>query len=82
MIHFEWPLLLLVLPLPLLIRWLFPAEIPVEESALKVPFLSDFSEAKTQVVSQAQQWPLLLATIAWCLLVIASGKWSRFNACC
>ena len=74
MIHFEWPLLLLVLPLPLLIRWLFPAEIPVEESALKVPFLSDFSEAKTQVVSQAQQWPLLLATIAWCLLVIAAGR--------
>ncbi len=74
MIHFEWPLLLLVLPLPLLIRWLFPAEIPVEESALKVPFLSDFSEAKTKVVSQAQQWPLLLATIAWCLLVIAAGR--------
>ena len=74
MIHFEWPLLLLVLPLPLLIRWLFPAEIPVEESALKVPFLSDFSEAKTQVVSQSQQWPLLLATIAWCLLVIAAGR--------
>ena len=74
MIHFEWPLLLLVLPLPLLIRWLFPAEIPVEESALKVPFLSDFSEAKTQVVSQAQQWPLLLATIAWCLLVLAAGR--------
>ncbi len=74
MIHFEWPLLLLVLPLPLLIRWLFPAEIPVEESALKVPFLSDFSEAKTQVVSQAQQWPLLLATIAWCLLVLASAR--------
>lgn len=74
MIHFEWPLLFLVLPLPLLIRWLFPAEIPVEESALKVPFLSDFSEAKTQVVSQAQQWPLLLATIAWCLLVLASAR--------
>ena len=74
MIHFEWPLLLLVLPLPLLIRWLFPAEIPVEESALKVPFLSDFSEAKTKVVSQAQHWPLLLATIAWCLLVIAAGR--------
>ena len=74
MIHFEWPLLFLVLPLPLLIRWLFPAEIPVEESALKVPFLSDFSEAKTQVVSQSQQWPLLLATIAWCLLVIAAGR--------
>ncbi len=74
MIHFEWPLLLFALPLPLLIRWLIPAEIPVEESALKVPFLSDFSEGSSQSVSQAQQWPLLLASIAWCLLVLASAR--------
>ena len=43
MIHFEWPLLLFSLPIPLLIRWLIPAQITVEESALKVPFLNDFS---------------------------------------
>ena len=74
MIHFEWPLLLFALPLPLLIRWLIPAEIPVEESALKVPFLSDFSEGSSPSISQAQQWPLLLASIAWCLVVLASAR--------
>lgn len=74
MIHFEWPWLLAALPLPLLIRWLVPAKMPVEQAALKVPFLDDFSEAETRVVSQSQQWPLLLAAIAWLLLVIACAR--------
>ena len=74
MIHFEWPWLLTALPLPLLIRWLVPANSPVEQAALKVPFLADFSEGKTLLVSQAQQWPLLLAAIAWFFLVIACAR--------
>ncbi|MEI6544504.1 MAG: VWA domain-containing protein [Methylococcales bacterium] len=74
MIHFEWPWLLIALPLPLLIRWLIPANIPVEESALRVPFLDDFSEGKPQAISQDQQWPLLLAATAWFLLVIACAR--------
>ncbi len=74
MIHFEWPWLLTALPLPLLIRWLVPANNPVEQAALKVPFLDDFSEGQTQAVSQTRQWPLLLAAIAWFLLVIACAR--------
>jgi Ca-activated chloride channel homolog len=74
MIHFEWPWLLTALPLPLLIRWLVPANNPMEQAALKVPFLDDFSEGRTQAVSQTQQWPLLLAAIAWFLLVIACTR--------
>jgi len=74
MIHFEWPWLLAALPLPLLIRWLVPAKIPVEQAALKVPFLDDFSDAETRAVSQTQQWPLLLAAIAWLFLVIACTR--------
>ena len=74
MIHFEWPWLLIALPLPLLIRWLIPANIPVEESTLRVPFLDDFSEGKPQAISQDQQWPLLLAATAWFLLVIACAR--------
>ncbi|MCX7096588.1 MAG: VWA domain-containing protein [Methylococcales bacterium] len=74
MIHFEWPWLLLALPLPILIRWLLPASTPVEQSALKVPFLEDFSVGKTPRVSQNQQWPLLLAAIAWLLLVVACAR--------
>ena len=74
MIHFEWPWLLAALPLPLLIRWLIPANMPVEQAALKVPFLDDFSDAESKAVYQARQWPLLLASIAWLLLVIACTR--------
>jgi Ca-activated chloride channel family protein len=74
MIHFEWPWLLAALPLPLLIRWLVPAKMPVEQAALRVPFLDDFSDGETRAVSQTQQWPLWLAAIAWLLLVIACAR--------
>ncbi|MDI1230992.1 MAG: VWA domain-containing protein [Methylobacter sp.] len=74
MIYFEWPWLLAALPLPLLIRWLVPAKMLVEQAALKVPFLDDFSDAETRAVSQSQQWPLLLAALAWLLLVIACTR--------
>lgn len=74
MIHFEWPWLLSLLPLPLLIRWLLPAHKPVEQAALKVPFLDDFSEGETRVISQTRRWPLLAAAIAWILLIAACTR--------
>lgn len=74
MIHFEWPWLLSLLPLPLLIRWLLPAHKPVEQSALMVPFLDDFSDGETRAVSESRRWPLLMAAIAWILLVIACTR--------
>ncbi|WP_349431972.1 VWA domain-containing protein [Methylomarinum sp. Ch1-1] len=74
MIHFEWPWLMLLLPLPLLFRWLLPAQTPVEQAALKVPFLDDLAGAETTAVSQPQQWPLLLAALAWILLVLAGCR--------
>ncbi|NOT11809.1 MAG: VWA domain-containing protein [Methylococcaceae bacterium] len=74
MIHFEWPWLVAALPLPLLIRWLIPVHHPVEQSALKVPFMDDFADGETQALSESQQWPLLLAVIAWLLLVLASTR--------
>ncbi|WP_031434266.1 vWA domain-containing protein [Methylomarinum vadi] len=74
MIHFEWPWLLLSLPLPLLIRWLLPTHAPAEQAALKVPFLEDFADAETRTVMPARRWPLLLAAIAWGLLVLAASR--------
>jgi Ca-activated chloride channel family protein len=74
MIHFEWPWLLSLLPLPLLIRWLLPAHKPVEQAALKVPFLDDFSEGDVRVIPQTGRWPFLAAAIAWILLVAACTR--------
>ncbi|MGR9114394.1 MAG: vWA domain-containing protein [Gammaproteobacteria bacterium] len=72
MIHIEWPWLLLALPLPLILRWLLPADQPLQQAALKVPFLDDFTDGETKAVAQPKQWPLILAAIAWVLLIIAS----------
>lgn len=74
MIHFEWPWLLAALPSPLLIRWLFPANQTAEQAALKVPFLDDFSGGETRTLSEGQKWPLLLAAMAWLLLILACTR--------
>ncbi len=74
MMHFEWPWLLATLPLPLLIYWLAPGKGPVTQAALKVPFLDDFLDAETRGQFKTEPWPLLLATVAWLLLVIACTR--------
>ena len=75
MIHIEWPQLLLVLPLPLIFRWLLPAQKPTTEAALKVPFIDDFSRAGSKSsVSKNKPWLLWLATIAWVLLVMSASR--------
>ncbi|WP_428356974.1 vWA domain-containing protein [Methyloprofundus sp.] len=75
MIHFAWPWLWLILPLPWLIRRFFPAAKTSEQAALKVPFLEDFSVAQSQQASQSNKpWALWLAVAAWCLLVLASTR--------
>jgi Ca-activated chloride channel family protein len=70
----DWPWLLLSLPLPILVRWLLPAQMIEQQAALKVPFMDDFSDASSRVVSQKKQWPLILASLAWLLLVLASSR--------
>jgi len=75
MMHFAWPWVFIVLPLPWLIRRFFPAVQTAEQSALKVPFLDDFKVAETEFVMRAQKpWVFWLAIFAWCLLVIASSR--------
>ena len=74
MIHFEWPWLIVALPLPLLIRWLLPEDLPQQQAALKVPFLDDFSVCATHSSMKSAQWPLLIATMAWTFLVLAGMR--------
>jgi Ca-activated chloride channel family protein len=75
MMHFVWPLVLLLLPLPWLIRRFFPAVQIAEKSALKVPFLDDFKVAETEIIMRAQKpWALWVAIFSWCLLVLASSR--------
>ena len=71
MIHFEWPWLALLVPLPLLVRYLIPAAVAKREAALRVPFLEDFADKQASSKFRAQRWPLWLAFLAWLLLVLA-----------
>jgi Ca-activated chloride channel family protein len=76
MIHFEWPWLFLILPLPLLIRYLLPATNNVENAALRVPFIEDFKSLNEEQVQRhkTKRWTLWLATLAWILLVVAATR--------
>jgi len=73
-IHFEWPWLLLVLPLPWLVRHFLPPA-SVQQAALLVPFLADFESVAEGRVSVTQsRWPLWLALLGWLLLVLAAAR--------
>lgn len=74
MIHFQWPWLFLILPLPLLVRYFLAARITIEQAALKVPFLDDFPSEETHIIAAEKPWRLWLATAAWILLVLASTR--------
>lgn len=74
MLHFEWPWLLAVLPLPFLVRWLLPAVQPRQQAALKVPFLSDFALAETTLPAHTPFARLLWGLCAWAFLVVACSR--------
>ncbi len=75
MIAFEWPWLLLALPLPWLLYYFLPPAVTVREAALRVPFLEDFTAGEGGGRLKPQRrWPLWLAVLAWCLLVLAGMR--------
>ena len=75
MIHFEWPWVFCLIPLPWLLRKLLsPAEL-ARDAALRVPFLDDFKSLTGKaVVEKTSRVKLWLAAIAWLLLVIAAAR--------
>lgn len=75
MIHFQWPLLVLALPVPLLVRGLLPPFQAVRQAALKVPFLEEFDLGGQRSYGvQTERWRLLMAVLAWILLVLACTR--------
>ena len=74
MIQLASPWLLLAIILPLIYRYLLPSKVVLEQAALKVPFLEDFDQFEHSVISQQKKWPVILASIAWVLLVFACAR--------
>jgi Ca-activated chloride channel homolog len=75
MIHFEWPWVAVLLPLPLIIRYIMkPVEV-VNEAALRVPFLDEFNALSISShhvdVKRRYFW---MALIVWCLLISAGMR--------
>ena len=76
MIQLHWAWLLTLLPLPLLVYLFAPTKLHVNQSALRVPFLNDFSnlQSKSKTSTTANRLRLYLAVLAWILLVLAVAR--------
>jgi len=72
MINFELPWLFLALPLPLIIYWL-PAKSNNSLTALKIPQLVSGINTSEQI-TQKSKLPLIILSLVWTLLVIASTQ--------
>ncbi|HHH38589.1 MAG TPA: VWA domain-containing protein [Sedimenticola sp.] len=75
MIEFAWPWLFLLLPLPLLARHWLPPRPGRAGYALPVPFFSTLARlTDRRVAARGHRLRLLLALLAWSLLVTAAAR--------
>ena len=75
MIHFDWPWLFALLPLPYLAYKFLPQAPSVQEAALWVPTLQPFGAAlRSGRVRSSKRWRLALALLLWLLLVTAAAR--------
>ena len=75
MLEFAWPWLLLLLPLPLLVRFI-GKPVELQRGVLRVPFVEDFSLHEAGAGNTTKDSPLLLllASVAWILLLFAAAR--------
>ena len=75
-----WPLALIALPLPLLVRYLLPEAKGLSEAGLRVPSIESFSTLKDRSgTEQIFNWRFWVAVTAWVLLVIAAARPERIG---
>ncbi len=75
MFQLEWPLVLLLAPLPALVYFLLPIPAPRQLAALRVPVIDDFRLGETETRETRQRrWRRWFALLAWLLLVLATSR--------
>ena len=75
MFEFAWPWMFLLLPLPLLTWYLAPPLAARHGSALRIPYLDDFSAVAADEISiSSSKLPLLLLLLGWLALVTATAR--------
>lgn len=78
MFSLAWPWMLLVLPLPLILRTLLPDANRLAEAGLRVPSFTAFATLMDRShTGQLLNWRFWLATAAWILLVVAAARPER-----
>jgi Ca-activated chloride channel family protein len=71
----EWPLVLLLIPLPLLVYLAIPARALHQQAALRVPIIDDFRLGVMQADQvKPHRWHRWLSLLAWLLLVLAASR--------
>jgi len=75
MLSLEWPWLLALLPLPLLVRWLVPAT-QHADTPLRVPLLDSWRQAAGAALGSATRNALAitLLVLVWLLLLLAAAR--------
>jgi len=75
-----WPWVLLVLPLPIIVRMLVSESASLQDAGLKVPSLKGFAMlAHRSESEQLLNWRFWVAAIAWLLLVVAAARPERIG---
>ena len=74
MISLAWPWILIVLPLPLVVRRWIPAVAADQGQALRLPFYRELTDSGVSRAAQANRWRRSLAWLAWALLVLAAAR--------
>lgn len=75
MFHFEWPWMLLMLPLPWLVKRILPSAPPSAGGTLFVPFVNAFGEHDQAAVRRVRRHLLWwCALFCWILLVLAASR--------
>jgi Ca-activated chloride channel family protein len=75
MFEFAWPWMFVLLPLPLLAWYFVPPLAARHGSALRIPYLDDFSAVAADEISiNSSKLPLLLLLLGWLALVTATAR--------
>ena len=75
MLRFEWWWVLILWPLPFLLRWLLPVATRRRQAALRVPFFDQLHELPmSRRVAGRSNMRLLVSMLMWCALVVAAMR--------
>ena len=74
-IQFVWPWVFIVLPLPLILRFILPSSDKNQDVPLHVPFLEDFNSISHNAgFINKNKWLAILASLAWICLIFAAAR--------